>query len=434
MSAPAPTPSAAGVLFRSLKHRNYRLFFFGQGVSLVGTWMQMVAINWVVAHSMTSTQAQASFWLGVVNFAGRIPMFLLAPLAGVLVERWNRRRLLTVTQAAAAAQAAVLAVLTLVGWIDLWQLVALSLMLGLINTLDIPGRQSFVVQMVDRPEDLSNAIALNSSLVNGARIIGPAIAGLILAVTSAGACFAFNAISYVAVILSLLAMRLRPAEPAPRKRLWHELREGFGYAFGFRPIRAILLLLAVVSLMGASYQVLLPVFAEDVLHRGAITYGLLMAGAGLGALAATVRLAMMPNVRGLGRWIATAPAIFGTGLIGLSLSRTPWISIAVMPVVGFGMITQMASSNTVLQTIVDEDKRGRLMALYSMAFMGMVPLGSLLAGLLASWIGAPLTVGLSGGVCIIGSMVFSTQLPAIRREVRPIYVRKGIIVDESETA
>lgn len=431
---PTAPPSRVALVFRSLRYRNFRLFYVGQGLSLVGTWMQMIAGGWL-AYDLTAGMPERSraIWLGVVAFAGRIPTFVLAPVAGVLVDRLDRRSVVIVTQALAMLQASLLATLTLGHWITLGQLIALSLMLGLINALDVPARQSFLIQMVDRKEDLTNAIALNSSLVNGARIIGPALAGLLLKAAGAGVCFLLNALSYVAVLGALFAMALPPLTYRKASgRLLADLKEGVRYVAGFAPIRDVLLLMALVSLTGASYTVLLPIIAEGVLKQGSGLYGLLFASAGVGALAGAVFLAMRQSVQGLGRWIATAPVIFGIGLLGLALSRNAGLSLAIMPVIGFGLLVQTASSNTILQTVVEDRMRGRVMSFYSMAFMGMVPLGSLLAGTMARWMGAPATIAIHGLCCIAGAMAFAARLPSLRRIARPVYAGKGIVADEPD--
>lgn len=410
-------------LFRSLKHRNFRLFFTGQSISLIGTWMQMTAVAWLVWR-----MSHSAFLLGFVGFSSRIPAFVLAPFAGVLVDRVDRRRLIILTQALAMAQALILAALMYSGRIEIWHIVVLSLLRGVINALDMPARQSFFVQMLDRREDLNNAIALNSSMVNGARLIGPSIAGFLIAASGESLCFLLNGLSYIAVLGGLLMMRVQPhARTGPRTAVIENLREGFRYAFGFPPIRSLLLLLALVSLTGAYYTQLLPIFAQQILRGDARTQGFLLSAAAAGALAGALYLAGRHSVRGLGRVIAWSPAVFGAGLIAFGLSPRLWLTLGVMPVVGFGLMVQMASTNTVLQTIVEDDKRGRVMSFYSMAFMGMVPLGSLLAGTLAQFIGAPLTVILGGTCCIAGSIAFARRLPALRALVRPIYVRQGII-------
>jgi MFS family permease len=414
-------------LLRALGHRNYRLFFFGQTISLIGTWMQQVAVSWLV-YVLTGS----AWWLGVVGFCGQIPSFFLAPVAGVLVDRWNRHRLLLLTQTLAMLQAFLLAGLAFSGVVTVWQMVLLNLFLGVVNAFDMTTRQAFLTEMVQRREDLGNAIALNSSMVNGARLVGPALAGFLIAQTSAGVCFLVNGISYLAVLAALLAMRVppRPREPH-RAGLVHGLREGFVYAFGFSPIRSILLLLSLVSLLGMSYTVLMPVFATEVLGGGANTLGLLTAATGVGALAGALFLASRPSVLGLGKWISLAPAGFGAGLIVFSFSTTLWVSLLLLFLIGFAAMVQMAASNTVLQTIVDEDKRGRVMSFYTMAFMGVAPLGSLLAGAVADEVGAPEMVRLGGLCCIAGSAVFTARLPHLRQLIRPIYVRMGILPEMS---
>ena len=415
-------------MFRALRHRNFRLFFMGQSISLLGTWMQMTAVAWLVWRLEHN-----AFLLGLAGFASRIPAFVMAPLAGVLVDRWNRHRLVIITQVLAMIQALALAALIFAGHIEIWQIILLSLMLGFINALDLPARQAFLIQMLDRREDLTSAIALNSSIVNGARLLGPVIAGLLIAAAGEGLCFLVNGLSYIAVIAGLLMMRLPPHRVAvPDRNVLHNLKEGFVYAFGFPPIRSLLLLVALVSLTGASYAQLLPVFAQQILHGGPLTQGVLASSAGLGAFAGAIHLAMRRTVRGLGALIAWSPAVFGLGLIGMGLSSSLWLTLAIMPVVGFGMIVQMAATNTVLQTIVDDDKRGRVMSFYSMAFMGTVPLGSLLAGSLVHLIGAPLTVAAGGLCCITGSLVFASKLENLRRMIHPIYVRKGIIPEVAD--
>jgi MFS family permease len=418
-----PLASRLRTLGRALRYRNYRLFFAGQSISLIGTWMTRIATSWLI-YRLTGS----AILLGVLGFAGQLPTFLLAPVAGVLVDRWNRHHVLVVTQVLAMIQSALLAALALTGVITVTDVVVLSVFQGLINAFDMPARQALVVYMVEDRADLSNAIALNSSMVNAARMIGPSVAGVLIAVAGEGICFLTDAISYLAVIVSLLAMRLvLPEPPATKVRVFGELAEGFRYAAGFAPIRALLGMLALVSLMGMPYAVLMPIVATRVLHGGAHTLGFLMAASGLGALAGAVYLAGRRSVLGLGRLIPTAVVALGAGLIVLSQSRQQWLSLAIMPVIGAGMMVQMASSNTVLQTIVDEGKRGRVMSLYAMAFVGMVPFGSLLAGGLAQRFGAPVALLVGGLACIAGAVAFLSRLPALRLLVHPIYVRLGII-------
>ena len=431
--AAAGTRAAHGstirAVFRSLKHRNFRLFFIGQTISLVGTWMQMLAVGWLVWRLTHN-----AFLLGLVPFIGRLPTLFLAPFAGVLVDRMDRYRLVIITQVLSMAQALVLAGLMFTGVIAVWNIILLQVVLGFINTVDVPARQSFMIQMIDRREDLNNAIALNSTIVNGSRLAGPVLAGVLVATLGEGVCFLLNGLSYIAVIAGLLMMRVLPnARVGAHTNPWQNLKEGFRYVVDFVPIRSILLLLALVSLMGQSYAQLLPIFADKVLHGNSATQGLLMAAVGVGALAGAIFLAQRTTVIGLGRWIAIAPAIMGVGLIGLGLSNWLWLSLLVMPIIGVGMMVQTASSNTILQTIVDDDKRGRVMSFYSLAFMGMVPLGSLLAGGLASLVGVQWTVIIGGACCIVGALVFSRKLEEIRRWVRPIYIRKGIIIPEVAT-
>ena len=413
------------MLLRAFNSRNYRLFFAGQGISLVGTWMQQVALSWLVYRLTGSV-----LLLGVTGFAGQIPNFLLAPVAGVVADRWNRRPLLVATQALAMLQAAVLAILVLSDAIQVWQVICLSMVLGVISAFDIPIRQSFVIELMDRPEDLSNAIALNSSMVNSARLIGPALAGVLVAALGEGICFGLNATSYLAVILALLAMHLHPSPArATQRKFLRELREGFVYAFGFKPIRCILALLGLVSLMGMPYSVLMPVFAREILGGDARTFGFLIATTGIGALAGTIYLASRRSIRGLGRVIAAAAILFGAGIIGFALSRHLPLALVFLALVGFGGMTMVASSNTILQTIVEDDKRGRIMSLFSMSFVGMTPIGSLLAGALAEQIGVQPALLMGGAACLAGGILFARELPSLRAAVRPIYISKGIITE-----
>ncbi len=392
-------------------------------MSLIGTWMTRVATAWLV-YQMTNS----AFLLGLVSFSSQIPTLLLAPIAGVMVDRWNRHRVLVVTQTLAMLQSFSLAALALTGVIQVWHIIALNIFQGLINTVDMPARQAFLIEMIEEKEDLSNAIALNSSMFNGARLIGPSIAGLVIAWAGEGICFLIDGISYIGVILALLAMILKPrAWAASKRKVLQGLKEGYSYAFGFFPIRAILLMIALVSLVGFPYIILMPVFARDILHGGPNTLGFLMGATGLGALSGAVFLASRKSVIGLGRILFTATTVFGVGIILFSLSRSLLLSLFLLLGTGFGMMVQMACANTLLQTIVEDDKRGRVMSFYSMAFMGVAPFGSLLSGSLASKIGAPATNIIGGALCIVGAAIFARNLPRIRTLVRPIYVRMGII-------
>lgn len=408
---------------RALRHRNFRLFFCGQSISLIGTWMTRLATSWLV-YRLTGS----SFLLGVISFASQIPTFLLAPVAGVWVDRWVRRRVLLVTQFLAAVQSLALAGLTLSGRITAGEIVLLSIFQGLINAFDMPARQSYLVHMVEGRTDLSNAIALNSTMVNGARLAGPALAGIIIAAFGEGYCFLIDGLSYFAVIASLLAITVQ-GQTADRSTasMLGQFREGWAYVSGFAPIRTVLTLFAIVSFMGVPYTVLLPVFATKVFHGGANTLGFLTGAAGVGSLMAALGLAVRKSVRGLYRVIPTVAAVFGCGLIAFSFSRNYWLSLVLMSVTGFGMMQFAAASNTVIQTIVEEDKRGRVMSYYTMAYMGASPFGSLLAGGLAPVLGAPGAVLLCGIGCVAGAAWFWLQLPKLRPVIRPIYQRLGIL-------
>jgi len=409
--------------WRALRHRNFQLFVGGQSISLIGTWMTRIATGWLV-YRLT----RSALLLGTVSFAGQIPTFLLAPFAGVWVDRLNRQKVLLWTQTLAMVQSLALAGLTLSGRVTISWVLALSAVQGIVNAFDMPGRQAFLVQMVEDRRDLGNAIAINSSMVNMARLIGPSLAGMIIAASSEGWCFLIDGISYMAVIASLLAMRIHvPAVKRAATSMLHELKEGWTYVSGFVPIRTILLLFAVISLMGMPFVVLMPIFAARVLHGGPHTFGFLMGAMGTGALAGALLLAARRSILGLGRKIAVSGAVFGAGLIGFGLSHNFWLSMGMMLIAGFGMMQGMASSNTIIQTIVSEGMRGRVMSYYTIAFVGMAPFGSLLAGTMAHWFGAPLTVILNGAVVLAGAAWFATRLPAVRKAIRPIYREMGIL-------
>lgn len=411
------------LIARSLRHRNYRLFFGGQGISLIGTWMTRVATGWLV-YRLTGSP----FLLGLVSFAGQIPILFLGPFAGVWIDRWNRHRVLVVTQVLSMFESFALAGLALSRTITVPEIILLNLFQGAINAFDMPSRQAFVIEMVESREDLGNAIALNSSLVNAARLVGPSVAGLVIAGVGEGYCFLIDGFSYMAVIASLLAMVVRPRVTERKfQSVGAELREGWNYVRGFRPIRTILLLLALVSLVGMPYTALMPVFAGKILHGGAHTLGFLMGATGVGALMGAVTLAARRSVLGLGRVIPMTAAGFGASLIAFSSSRQLWIALLLLIITGFCFMQQMAASNTILQTITEHSKRGRVMSFYAMAFQGVAPFGSLIAGAVASRIGVPFTLAIGGAICMLGAAVFDFQLPAIRRIVRPIYVQSGII-------
>ncbi|OGW72386.1 MAG: MFS transporter [Omnitrophica bacterium GWA2_52_12] len=411
------------ILLRALRHRNYRLFFIGQGISLIGTWMTRVAMSWLV-YRLT----HSAVLLGVVSFAGQIPAFFIAPLAGVYIDRLNLHKILIATQILAMLQSLLLAVLALTGTITIPQILLLSILQGLINGVDMPARQSFMIHMVEDSADLSNAIALNSSIVNGARLLGPSIAGLLIAVSGEGVCFLVDGVSYLAVIYCLYAMTVRKVDFKPVGNVLQSLREGVEYAFGAdSPIRSILLLLAIVSFMGLPYMMLMPIFADRLAGGGPQILGFLMGAAGLGALAAGLSLAARKHVRGLVRWMPLSTAILGVSLIVFAFSHSLWLSLPLTVVAGYGMMMEMAVSNTILQTIVDDNKRGRVMSFYTMSFVGMAPLGSLWAGFLAQKIGADHTLMIGGTACLTGALFFSLEIPRLRELIRPIYIRKGII-------
>lgn len=414
------------LMLRALRYRNYRLFFIGQSISMIGTWMQMVAMSWLVYRLTGST-----WLLGVVGFTSQVPTFFLAPFAGVLADRWDRRRLLICTQALAMLQASALAWYVLSGTIQVWQIMAISFMLGIVNAFDIPVRQSFVVELVDNKEDMGNAIALNSSMVTTARLIGPSIAGVLIVAVGEGVCFIINAASYLAVIVAIAAMRLAPKTARLQERhVLHELGEGFRYTYGFAPIRSILFLMMLISFAGMPFVILMPVFARDILHGDAHTFGFLMAASGFGALLSTLFLASRKNVLGLGRIIAVAAGLFGIGIAGFALSRVTVISMIFLCLAGFGSMALIASSNTILQTIVDDNMRGRVMSFFAMSFMGTTPFGNLLAGIVADKIGSQNTLMLGGAACMLGGILFALQLPSLREQIRPIYTRLGITVAE----
>lgn len=424
----------AARILRALRHRNYRLFFGGQLISLVGTFLTSTAMSWLVLR------LTGSAWeLGVVGFASQIPMFCLAPFAGVWVDRVHRRPLLIATQTLAMVQSLALAVLALKHIITVNEVIGLALFQGLINAVDIPGRQAFLVEMVTDREDLANAIALNSTMVHGARLIGPAAAGLLIAWVGEGLCFLIDGISYTAVILAFVMMTVPRLAPRQRRSVFAEFAEGFRYVFGFGPIRVLLLLMAVISLTGMpALQVLMPIFGAHFggPKHGAQVFGLLGTASGVGALVGALMLAARKTVVGLGRMIAIASTTFSVALLAFGFSRSLPLSMVIASVAGWGMITNFASANTILQTLADDDKRGRVMSFFSMAFIGMTPWGVLMAGALASHlgprgadpiIGASHTLIIESLACLAASLVFWRMLPAVRKVVRPIYVKKGII-------
>jgi MFS family permease len=411
--------------FRALRSRNFRLFFIGQAISLVGSWMTRLATAWLV-YRLTDS----AFLLGLVSFAGQVPSMVLPPLAGVWVDRWDRRTVLIATQAAAMLQSLALAALTLSGSVNMPWIIGLTLFQGIVNAIEIPTRQSFVVRMIDDRADLSNAIALNSSNFNAARLVGPAIAGAVVAAVGEGYCFLIDGVSYIAVIAGLMAMRLTPdVRPPSDRRVLHELAEGWRYVLASTPIRTLLTFLGVVGVMSTPYFVLMPLVAGRTLGGGPDTLGWLMAASGVGALACAVRLVLRTTVIGLGRRMALAVALFGTACVLLGLSRWFWLTLPLMVCTGYGLMYQVVATNTIVQTIVDDDKRGRVMSFYTIALLGASPIGSLLGGALAARIGVPGTFVVGGIACVLCAVWFWGQLPAIREAVRPRYVELGIITE-----
>ncbi|HYA39873.1 MAG TPA: MFS transporter [Syntrophobacteraceae bacterium] len=405
------------VIFRAFRSRNYRLFFCGQGISLIGTWMQQAAMSWLVYRITGST-----LLLGAVAFTNQIPTLFLGPFAGVIADRFERKRLLMWTQSLSMLQALILASLVLASAIQTWHIIALSLFIGSVNAFDIPIRQSFVLQIVERKEDLGNAIALNSAMFNSARFIGPLVAGILISMLGEGVCFLLNGISYLAVLAGLAAIRVAARQNhVGRAPVLRQFCEGIRYAFDFKPIIAILALLSLYSIAGAPYMVLMPAFARDVLHGGAHTYGFLMSAAGIGALSATMYLASRRNAHGLIKVIPTASVACSLGIASFALSRSFALSIICLLMAGFGMMTQIASSNTIIQTIVEEDKRGRIMSLYAMSFMGVMPFGSLLAGSIADRIGVQFTLLLGAACCITGASIFAMKLPMLCDRLKPVF-------------
>ena len=436
MTAASPNSTVSGLrrIGRALQHRNFRLFFGGQGVSLIGTWMQQLAMSWLVYQlALKAFPTKAAFFLGLVNFAGQIPAIIVVPLAGVLIDHWNRHRIIVITQTLMLFQAMALAILTWAGVIDIAQVIILSVIMGILNAFDMPARQTFLPEMLTNKDDLGNAIALNSSLFHGARLIGPSLAGMVIAWTGAAFCFLLNALSFLAVIVALLRMDVTPV----RRQMHHRsvvegFRDGVRYAFGFPPIRAIILFVAVISLVGMPYTVLMPIVADKILgggdaERGAYFLGLLMTASGLGALVGAIYMASRRTVLGLGAKIVLACTLFAIGIVIFSFSRMLWLSFATLIVSGFGMMVMMASCNTIVQTIVEDDKRGRVMSLYTAAFMGLAPFGSLIGGSVADALGTPSALLLCAVGCLTAGLVFGVRLGSIRRFVRPIYIQRGIL-------
>jgi MFS family permease len=420
-TAPASRPGRMALMLRSLRHRNFQLFFASQLISLVGTWMQIIAQSWLV-YRLTGS----SLLLGSVGFASQIPVFILSPIGGSVADRHNRHQLVIATQATSMVLASILAWLTLSNRIQVWHIFVLAALLGVVNAFDVPARQTFIFDMVGK-EDLMNAIALNSSMFNGARIIGPAIAGILVASIGEGWCFFANAVSFIAVIAGLLMMRVRKPEPyLGIKSTLENVIEGFQFARHAAPIRALLLLVGLVSLVGMPYSVLMPIFAGQIFHGGARSLGILMGATGVGALIGALALASKHGLKGLGRWVAVTSMGFGVSLIAFAFTKSFWLATALLVPVGLTMMVQMASTNTLIQAMVPDQLRGRVIALYSMMFMGMAPFGAFFAGAIAHKIGAPWTVAIGGIACIAGSAVFASKLSSFRAEARELIIAQGM--------
>lgn len=416
-------------IFRTLNYRNYRLFFFGQFASLIGTWMQNIAVVWLV-YRLTNS----AFLLGFTGFISQIPAFLFSPLAGVWADRIDRRKLFFISQVLAMGQSFLLAVLVVSGKITVIQIILLSLLMGLISAIDMPVRQAFVVDMVEKKEDLGNAIALNSLLMNATRLVGPAIAGILISWLGEAPCFFINSFSYGFIIVALLQMKLKPQKITVSEKagIFKHIKEGFRYAYEFLPIRAVLVLLSIFSFFAMPYTVVMPIVAKQVLHGGADLLGYLMGAIGTGALLGALYVAGKKSVLGLEKLLSFAGIIFGVSISFFAISRSLLFSLFILTFSGFGMFAQITCSNTILQTLVEDNKRGRIMSLYTMAFMGMVPLGSLYVGALAHYIGASKTLIINGVMMIITSLLFIKNLPKLNNIIHPIYRQKGILPEIAE--
>ncbi len=407
-------------LLRALSQRNFRLYFLGQSASFVGTWMQQIALAWLI-YRLTGSP----FMLGLATFAGNIPILFLAPFGGVWSDRLNRRRAMQVTQALSLVQAAVLAGLTFAGSIEVWHLLAAATFLGLVNAFDTPLRQAFLLEMVGSRENLPNAIALNSLMMNGSRLVGPALAGVVLAAAGEAWCFLLNAASYLAMLAALAAMRLTAPPPPRSSQNWLAgLREAVHFAWNFAPSRYLIGLVALVSFVATPYASLMPVFARDVLGGDASTLGLLVGASGAGAMAGVLYLAGRRGAAGLERLIAFAGVCAGIGLILFSQSSALWLSLVLLPLVGFGIISIAASVNTILQLVAPDAMRGRIVSLHIAAFLGVMPVGSLVFGLFAERFGAAATVAVGGTLCLIGALRFASRLALMRDLLAPHYAQR----------
>lgn len=410
-------------IFSSLRSRNYRLYFTGQGISLIGTWMQNIALSWLVYRLTGSV-----FLLGLIGFTTQIPTFVLAPFTGVLTDRYNRLRIMTLAQVFFMLQATIMAFLVLFNMIEVWHIIALSLVFGVISAFDAPARQSLVIDLIDKPEDLGNAIALNSAIFNGARLVGPAIAGMTIAVVGEGICFLLNAVSFIAVLAALMRIKIPAKQTAARhNNFTKSFKEGLNYTFHSVPIRTIILLLAILSLVGLPVTVLLPAYAKEILHGGPGTLGFLMSALGAGALIGAIYMAARNSVIGLTKIISINICIFGLAILFASFSKQMFFSLFALFFGGLSMVLSLAAINTMLQTITEEDKRGRVMSFYAMALMGTQPVGNLLAGSIASGIGISHTLLIGGAITFLSGIWFEFNRKSLKKYIRPIYINKGIL-------
>ena len=408
---------------RAFRHRSFRIFMFGQGVSQIGTWLQLIATSWLVYKLSNS-----AFLLGLATFALQIPFLVLSPVAAVWIDKLSKRKVLICTQTVALLQSSTMFVLVASGHIEAWHLVAGNLVLGLVNSFDNPSRQSFLIEMVEGKDDLPNAIALNSTIMNGARFVGPMIGGTVIAAFGETWGFGLNAVSYLAVLGALLVLRVKPRTPEPGHEAWlTQFTAGFRWALGFLPTRCAVLLLALMSFSTQPYQSLMPYFVKTVYLGGSHTLGLLLSAAGFGAVSGMVYLATRPTVRGLFTLLPVAVGVAGAALIAFSFCNSLWLAIPLVYLIGAGIMLTAASTNTLLQSIVEDHLRARVAAIYIMSFLGMSPIGALFAGWLSQYIGPPATLGLGGGLALAGALFYSRQLPAIRLAIRPVYERLGIL-------
>lgn len=410
-------------IFSSLRSRNYRIFFTGQSVSLIGTWMQTIALSWLVYRLTGSV-----FLLGLIGFTSQIPTFFLSPFAGVLTDRYNKLNIVKWAQVLFMLQALTMALLVLFNVIEVWHIIALSIVFGFITAFDAPARQSMVPDLIDDPGDLGNAIALNSAMFNGARIVGPAIAGVLIAIVGEGICFLMNALSFAAVIFALMQIKIPQKQVTTQPDNFREsFKQGFLYTFRSMPIRSLIIILTILSAVGLSYIILLPAYAKEILSGGSDTLGYLMSGMGVGAVIGAIYMAARKSVLGLGKIIAASIGLLGLSVILASFSGKIYFSLIVFFAGGFSMVLSLSSINTMLQTIAKEDMRGRVMSFYAMALMGTAPLGNLLSGSIASGIGISLTLLISGIVTVLSAIWFGINLKSFRKYVHPIYIDKGIL-------